>query len=376
MGKILFVANERFVSGTLSPLDLAELCAMDGHVVLVAAPFPPESLAGNRDRGFQGIPLADEGFLLGEARFCKRAVDVTAQHRPDVIIGVNAIGFVAADLARQAGFARRVVYDAIDLSIPKEKPLSLTARWQAQRARAAELVVTAGRDRADEMYRRFELRELPLVVAGAPIRAPTDVMDIRERVSRRGGRGEAIVCCLDEGGTQSHLLEAVEASRLWTANATLALHVSGGTTDWRRRLRRAVEESGGRTVLLPWPAGNRDDMLRSIGGADVGLVLPARKNDPSLHALWSLPERLFDFMACGIPVVTGEAPSLVSEVEQQGWGRSCESHKPEALAACVDSVFRQRAELAARADELFRTKCNLQAQSTALRARLAALADE
>jgi hypothetical protein len=377
MGKLLFVANERFVHGYLSPLDLAELCAADGHVVLVAAPFAPESLEWNRNRGFQCIPLAEGNVPLGDARFCKRAADVAQHHRPDVVIGVNGIGFVAADLIRQAGFARRLVYEAIELPIPDEKPLSITARWQAQRARAADLILTTGRDRADEMFRRFELREPPLVVAGAPLRTPAPPpLDLRERVRRRGGRGTSVICCFSDGGTHSQLFEAIRASEQWTTDAALALHVSGGTSEWRRALRSRVEASEGRTVLLPWPKGNRDALLSSIVGAVVGLVLPTPGRDTTLHALWDVPEMIFNYLACGVPVVTGDAPSLTSEVEARGWGRSCDLRPPDAIALSVDAVFREREQLSRTAHALFASTHNLTAQSAVFRERLAALADE
>ncbi len=375
MGRILILAHEHFVFQLPHPLDLAELCARDGHEVIVAAAFTDESRRWNVGRGFEIVQLAD-GRPMTNASFVWHALNVARRVRPDVVVGVNVLGFVATDLARRARYTRHTAYYPMELSLPDEWPRSVSVRWQIEYARHTDLVFTTGRERAEEMQRRFELPSTPLAVANSPLRGPSGASgELRARLRKAGFRHERVILYTGSAGENNGLLTAVAASKLWKSDVGLAVQAFGGAPAFRTELERAVADSDGRSILLPSLPGTRDDLLRYIAAADAGLVMFDHRADRSLNMLWYTPTKLFDYMSCGLPVIASDNPTLLQDVEALGWGACCDPRDPVAIAAAVDRVFVDPKAMGRKATELFHGPFDFAKQSEEVRRRLTLLAN-
>jgi glycosyltransferase involved in cell wall biosynthesis len=87
-----------------------------------------------------------------------------------------------------------------------------------------------------------------------------------------------------------------------------------------------------------------DDVIAFAASASLGLVpiLPTTPNNAA-----SMPNKLFQYMAAGLPVVSTDLPHLREIVEGSGAGRCVDSSRPEALAAAMRSVLADPALAAA-----------------------------
>lgn len=77
------------------------------------------------------------------------------------------------------------------------------------------------------------------------------------------------------------------------------------------------------------------EMLQYTLQCDCGLSLD-KPDSPNYR--YSLPNKLFDYIKCGLPVVVSSVVEVKKVVENYGIGEVCEDHAPKTIAAKVEEV--------------------------------------
>lgn len=87
--------------------------------------------------------------------------------------------------------------------------------------------------------------------------------------------------------------------------------------------------------LLFHPAVNNEDLWRYVGAADVGLILaPA----VTKNSLFSLPNKLFENIQSGTPIICPHYPEMKRLVDQYGVGLTCNPNNIEDINNCVERL--------------------------------------
>jgi glycosyltransferase involved in cell wall biosynthesis len=141
---------------------------------------------------------------------------------------------------------------------------------------------------------------------------------------------------LDDNRLMPQLIDALSIiSRGWP-DVTLLCIGEIADQPYGSSLRRRAERRGVADRLVYHPRLPWDRVQEYISASVAGLVLYAdRRNNR-----WGLPNRLFEFMAHGIPIVATDFPLLREIVEGSGCGVVIESGTPEAIAEALERVFR------------------------------------
>ena len=84
-------------------------------------------------------------------------------------------------------------------------------------------------------------------------------------------------------------------------------------------------------------------LLDMTAGADLG-VIPYR--NAGLNNFYTSPNKLFEYCAAGVPVVASAFPELKKVVEGLQVGRTFDPDDPDAIAAAVNALLEDPAELA------------------------------
>jgi glycosyltransferase involved in cell wall biosynthesis len=257
----------------------------------------------------------------------------------------HAMGFLALPVAVDlAGRARApYVYDARDLYAEGNNiarlpdPLrAVFARRERSWARGAAAVLTVNDALAAELTRRFDV-ERPTVVLNAQDGEPPDPRPDRLRSALAIAPDAPVV--LYHGGFMRdrglpELIEAMRSPDLGTAH--LALMGAGTMEDELRRL-AAAPDLGGRVHLLPPVAPG--ELLEWVASADVG-VMP---NQPrTVNERLSTPNKLFECLAAGTPVVSSDFPErrrIVVDDPDGPLGAVCDPTDPASIAAAVRSIL-------------------------------------
>ncbi len=105
---------------------------------------------------------------------------------------------------------------------------------------------------------------------------------------------------------------------------------------YRAALETMVRDRGlGGAVRFFGPVPN-DELISYSASADVGL---ANIVNSSVSYHTSLPNKLFEYVMAGIPVVGSDSPEIGRVVEEQGIGEVCDADDPEALAEAITRIL-------------------------------------
>lgn len=277
--------------------------------------------------------------------------------KPDVLHAhdMHVIGIAAHASARAHAAGRDVpwVYDAHEYVPGLSQYGGRTARvvegWadlEDEFIREATRVITVSPAIADALGEKYGLAAKPAVVLNIPTEEPPG----RERV-----RTLREVCQIGPdvplltyvgGMTRARGVHtAIEAMSLLTEAHLGLVCVPHNDTWYVRQLRAQATAAGlGDRVHFVNPVGP-DQVVEFLKGVDVALI-PALSY-PS-HEM-SLPNKLFEYLHAGVPVVSTELDSIRTFLRENGVGLTHPAEDPAALAAAVRAVLADHEKYAAAA---------------------------
>jgi len=132
--------------------------------------------------------------------------------------------------------------------------------------------------------------------------------------------------------------ELIEAMTL-TRGVRLVIIGSGDIID---HLKRKVEESEASESVIFLPRMSWDEMMRFTLCCDAGLSLDT---DTCINQRYSLPNKLFDYIAAGIPVVASALPEVSSLINRFGCGLLLEEVTQDAIAGQLQRLADERSLL-------------------------------
>jgi glycosyltransferase involved in cell wall biosynthesis len=174
---------------------------------------------------------------------------------------------------------------------------------------------------------------------GTPFRVVRNVPEKKERsardsVSKGTGQGQMIIYqgALNVGRGLELMIDAMQY-------VEEARFVIAGTGDIDIELKGKVEQIGladrieFRGRLLP------EDLTSLTMQADLGISL---EEDRGLSYRYSLPNKLFDYIQCRVPVLCSALPEMARIVESYGVGISTAERDPEKLAGIIRYMLKER----------------------------------
>jgi glycosyltransferase involved in cell wall biosynthesis len=184
------------------------------------------------------------------------------------------------------------------------------------------------------MARRFAIS--PRVIRNVPETShetEEPAADLRESLPE----GAKVVLYL--GGMQASrgLEEAIRAlERLPDCHLVL---MGSGEEKYVERLRTIAHEAGVAERLEIRPPVRPHEVVAVTAAADVGVVLNHRTN---LNNYLSLPNKIFEYVVAGLPVVASDFPDMAELVNGYGVGVTCDPEDPAGIARAVEAVLRER----------------------------------
>jgi glycosyltransferase involved in cell wall biosynthesis len=316
----------------------------------VAAP-----LLGGRP-GVRGAAerLALRAHLAAElARYVRRAAAAAGTAPAQVWMAHDLDTLPAAWLARRR-FGGRLLYDSHEL-FSERIAVSSAARpfWRALErwlAPRADAVVTVGDGVAAELARRYRIAS-PAVVRNLPASAPDAAGDASPLRPALGLPAEARIALYLGGLQPGRGLERLVDVAARLDDGDVVVLMGPGHPEYVAGLRERAARAGAAEQVVLAPAVPTEDVVTWAAGADVGLALI---QNVSLSYFLSLPNKLFEYVAAGLPVVASDFPELRGVVEGRGLGVVCAPDDTDAIAHAIawtldDPERHERLRAAARA---------------------------
>lgn len=270
------------------------------------------------------------------------AVRETRALAPDVVHANDANALVPA-LLSTVGTPARVVYDSHELW--RHRNVLRRNRWLAPYVEAAiesvgirltAGVITVSPSIADWLQRTYSLRERPTLVRNIPTaRGLPDPAQGRLRELAGLGPDDRVVSYVGGITTGRGLEETVDAMALLPEDTHLVLLGYGEPRYVDALLARARAAGVGERVHLAGSVPS-PDVPRTLADADVAVVFV---RPICLSYRYSLPNKLFESIHAGLPIVAADLPDTAEVVRRYGVGEVFDASTPEDLAAAIRQVL-------------------------------------
>jgi glycosyltransferase involved in cell wall biosynthesis len=324
--------------------------------------------AGRLRRAFNGATrLTAIALTVRSQERRSRAVDPGA----DVYHAMAYMGIpVGLDLARRSG--GHAVYDARDIYTDAHNMAKLPGparrafgRIERRWARRSAAVVTVNRPYAEVMAAKWDL-PLPTIVLNCTSLAAVPASDARSRrFHERLGLDPDVAVVLYQGGfSRERGIEQLVTAIRDVPGAVLVL-MGYGVLRGELDAIAADPASGGRIHVLD--AVPPAELIGWVAAAEV-VAMPIQPS--TLNHRLTTPNKLFEAMAAGVPVVASDLPGMAPIVRETGCGLVCDPSDPAAIAmalrAILDAPAEERAAYRERALDAVRSTYNWEAQMTHL----------
>lgn len=343
------------------------------------APNRPRTVAPPRNAGFRRLVGAPRRLAFRWLRLLSkypfrpmawaRALDAVTEPA-DIWHGMWA-GSLPAITRLRGRHGGQSVYDSRDVYMESRNLSSaprliraMQASFERRWARGADRVITVNRPYAQLLARRFRIAE-PAIVMNCPTvwQPPVPPPNlIREALGL--ATSERIVLYQGQLISDRGIEQAMEAI-LEVPTAVLALLGYGDMTE-QFRARAAEPRYAGRVQLLP-PV-HPDELVAWTASADV-MVMPIQPTTLNHH--FTTPQKLFESIAAGVPVVASDMPGMREVVNAVGAGALCDPTDPASISAAIRTVLDAPPdEAAARRERILRAaheQYNWEAQVEVLR---------
>lgn len=242
----------------------------------------------------------------------------------------------ASALAKKLSPARRLVYDAHELftEVPELQHNTFARNvwlfFEGLCMPAVDYAFTVNKSIADIYTKKYGktfgiLRNMPYHLKETPAVSRADLgLPVEKQIVLLQGSGINV---------QRGAEEAVEAMKYMQTDALLLIIGSG---DVIPQLKNYVTQNELQHKVWFLPRKPFSELLKYTVNADIGLSLD---KDTNLNYRYSLPNKIFDYIQAGIPVLVSDLPELKRIVTEYGVGMVLETHRPQKLAAQLDAML-------------------------------------
>ncbi len=192
-------------------------------------------------------------------------------------------------------------------------------------------VVTPEENRSRIYHEEFHAKRVPLTVRNcSPYREPIHSTRLHDELRRRGVCASTIV--LYQGLMESGrcIEEIAEASRYLTDGITLVL-IGHGFGKWAN----PASVLAGYDRIVTLPRVDYDELASFTASADIGILL--YRND-CRNNYYCAPNKVFEYMMMGLPVVAPNYPGMLTLIEGEGVGLCADPERPTEIARVVNRL--------------------------------------
>lgn len=231
-----------------------------------------------------------------------------------------------------------VVYSAHELWSEARARLPMARFWRLMDRMLVPLcdeVVTPEPNRSRIYFAELGARRPPLTVRNCPpYRPPLESSRLRDELARRGIAFRTIVLYQGLIDPMRCIEEIVEASRRFDDGVGLVI-IGSGFGDWSDPASKLARHD--RVVLFPRVP--YEELASYTASADIGILF--YRND-CRNNFYCAPNKVFEYMMMGVPVLAARYPGMSALVEGEGVGLCVDPHDPGQIATAVNRLANDR----------------------------------
>lgn len=201
-------------------------------------------------------------------------------------------------------------------------------------------VITVSSPIAEEIYRNYHAKKVTLVRNTSPYRVISKSNKLRQYLAVSSD----IRIVLYQGGLQtSRELDRLILAAKFLEPDILIVIMGNGSIETTSQLKTLIvtERVVDRVKLIP--SVPYEDLLDWTASADIGVIIYSP--DYSLNLRMCLPNKLFEYLMAGLPVLSSQLDAVVEVIKAYDVGQVISSLTPEDIAAAINAMLADRVAL-------------------------------
>lgn len=273
-------------------------------------------------------------------RFGRVAAPLAAELKP-VAYHCHDLNAVFAGWRARLLHKAPLIYDAHELWPHRNRPDASKAKtWTLERAdryvaRRVEAIITVNETIAEHMRREYGATHVNVVRNAPPLKLRGTVPDWARMDDIPHPR------ILYLGGVTTHrgIQKFIRALPLIPKATLVAV---GPTNGYRAELDAAAVEVGVTDRVRFIPAVPEESVVATAAQADIGLSLIQNR---CLSYYYSLPNKMFEYIHAGVPILASDFPELGRIVKSYQVGETCNEADPASIAKAVNDMLARPRDL-------------------------------
>jgi glycosyltransferase involved in cell wall biosynthesis len=277
--------------------------------------------------------LAAFQYVASYVEFVVKAVVVAFRSRADVY-EANDLPPLLPAVVTATLRGKPVVYRAHELWSEATPDVRFAAFWRFMERSLVprcDYVVTPEENRSRIYQVELGARRPPVTVRNCPpYRPPVESTRLRDELRRRGIQGCTVALYQGLVDSMRCIEEVAEATRFFDDGIVLVI-MGAGYGKWATPATALAAFD--RIVVVPPVA--YDELMPYTASADIGILL--YRND-CRNNYYCAPNKLFEYMMMGLPMIAANYPGMLTLVEGEGVGLCVDPQSPRAIAAAVNRL--------------------------------------
>lgn len=274
--------------------------------------------------------------LRGIAQVVRTPADVYHAHDVTALPAC----YIASRLRRKL-----LVYDAHEL--PLVDPYHVRHRfvWSVSTQlvrfmmRRCDAIITVSPPIVAELQQRYGSSQAYVVRSIPPYQKPLASTRLRERLGLDAGAGIALYQGMLQEDRRLDIL--IRAARVLDPRHRIVLM---GQDNMHGQLQDLIAQEGVSDRVKILPAVPYAELLAWTASADVGLIVFAPDYSPTIRL--SLPNKLFEYVMAGVPVLSTPLEAIAEVVQGHHLGVVVPSIEPEVVGAAINALLSDKSVLA------------------------------
>jgi glycosyltransferase involved in cell wall biosynthesis len=255
--------------------------------------------------------------------------------KADILVANDLDTLLANSWARKFKRNCRLVYDSHEYftGVPElvERP-AVQRFWKRIEKRTVpkvDVMYTVNESIA-YLYKKEYRREVLVVRNIADVKLPAN---LKSKAELGLPEDKRIVILQGAGINIQRGAEELTEAMQWVENSVLIIVGGGDVID---ELKAKVEKNGWQKKVLFFGKRSYAELMNFSAVSDIGVSLD---KDTNINYRFSLPNKIFDYIHAGIPVLVSDLPEIRKIVAGYEVGVICPSHDPKIIASALNGLF-------------------------------------